>query len=424
MVHNLSMNKETIIRDPIHGFISLNHYDCIKELVETSYFQRLRYLSQLGVSVYVYPSAIHNRFNHSLGVMELFIKMFDHLFKDRLNENGIKDMRLVGTISALLHDIGHGPFSHVSESIFKFKHEDISTQIIKNTEIKDIINKVSNVDDVIDVIKKRVGGEKVILSQLVSSQLDADRLDYLARDAYFTGIGFGNVDINRIIKILFIYNTNQESPLCNYALARYKGIHSLESYIVTRHLMYQAIYYHKTTRCVEKLVEAILKRADDIDAFPEELKFVNDNKPNIDSFVMLDDHLIFYLIRKWIKHTDSILSELSNRLINRRLFKAIDIITLEPDTHDKIKDYFNKNKIDPRYYYLYDKSEEHPYKPSSPDDSTSVQDAIFILKDNKPIEISQESDIINALTKKKYNQRIFVPKEHVNKVREIINTTH
>lgn len=417
------MCKETIIRDPIHGFISLNHYDCIKELIETPYFQRLRRLSQLGVSVYVYPSAVHNRFNHSLGVMELFVQMFDHLFKDRLAEDKIKEMRLIGIISALLHDIGHGPFSHVSESVFGFKHEDISVELIKKTEIKDIINKVSDVEEVINVIRKRASEENVILSQLVSSQLDADRLDYLARDAYFTGIGFGNVDINRIIKTLFVYD-NPESQFHNYALVQYKGIHSLESYIVTRHLMYQAIYYHKTTRCVERLIEAILKRAKDLDVLSKEFEFMN-GKVNIDYYTMLDDHLIFTLIRQWLECDDSILKDLSNRIINRKLLKAIDL-TFEmnihdPNIHDSIKDYFNKNNLEPTYYYLYDKSEEHPYKPSSHDDSTSVQDAIFILKNNKPQEISLESDIINALTKKKYNERIFVPKEHYDKVIEILN---
>lgn len=223
------IKKRTIIRDPIYGFIDLSHYyPLINKIIETPYFQRLRRLSQLGVSIFVYPSATHSQFNHSLGSMELFARLFDNLYKDKDHDEEYHRLRKLGIASILLHDIGHGPFSHATESIFGFKHETLSIRIIQEKmgsllEQEDIAPK-----DVVSVISKATVGPEKLLSQLITSQLDVDRLDYLARDIYFTGVGFGGVDLERIMRTLTIYENS--GFLEGYAVVEEKGKHSIESY--------------------------------------------------------------------------------------------------------------------------------------------------------------------------------------------------
>lgn len=219
--------KNTIIRDPIYGFIDLSYYPFIKKIIDTPYFQRLRRLSQLGVSVFVYPSAIHSRFNHSIGAMQLFIKIYDHLFREtrRLENERSEEIRKIGVATILLHDIGHGPFSHVSEKIFGFDHEKFSQKII-SSDMKEILEgediSYKDINAVINKTTSRKPDLK-ILSQLISSTLDTDRLDYLARDIYFTGVGFGTIDLERIIRTMTIYS-DPKSFLDGYAVIEEKGM--------------------------------------------------------------------------------------------------------------------------------------------------------------------------------------------------------
>jgi HD superfamily phosphohydrolase len=201
--------KETIIRDPIHDFIDVSHYDFILKIIHTPYFQRTRRLSQLGVSLFVYPSATHSRFNHSLGAMEVFVRLFHHLYKDEMKGKVYHNLRKTGIASVLLHDIGHGPFSHASEGPLGFQHEMMSMEIVKTNEIRGILEDADIcVEDVLSVISKTATGKMKLLSQLIGSELDVDRLDYLARDIYFTGVGFGGVDLQRIIKTMTISRSN------------------------------------------------------------------------------------------------------------------------------------------------------------------------------------------------------------------------
>ena len=208
----MSNEKETLIMDPIHGFINISEYPVIEEIIETKFFQRLRRLAQLGLTSSVYPNATHTRFAHSLGVMHTFLRLFDSIMRRENNEFANKDYkRMVGAVTALLHDIGHGPFSHASESILdqkfgKFVHEDMTCDIVTKTEISDILQKYS-IDplDICNLINHIETKEWRLISQLISSQLDADRLDYLKRDSHFTGVTYGNVELDRIINTLDIW---------------------------------------------------------------------------------------------------------------------------------------------------------------------------------------------------------------------------
>lgn len=430
--------KETIIRDPIYGFIDLSYYPFIKKIIDTAYFQRLRRLSQLGVSVFVYPSATHNRFNHSLGAMQLFVKLYDHLFREikKTDIDTYEKLRKTGLTAGLLHDIGHGPFSHVAESIFKFKHESLSKKIIIE-DMKEILENDVKIEDVISVIDNTIGNEMKILSQLISSTLDVDRLDYLARDIYFTGVGFGSVDLERIIRTMTIYN-DKKSFLDGYVVIEEKGKRSIETLLLTRDVMYSDLYYHKTTRGIEVLLKLLFKRVKILSEssqfqLPEELMFMKREQITKNDIFCLDDHYVYSLLLKWSQgHYDYIVNNLSKRIINRNLFKAIEypigtkIVSLAK-YDEQIKELLSNEGLDPDYYYYIDEPEDRPYSPIlSPTNEEEQQQAlkknIYIkLHNSKCVEISQESNIIKTMTERESLTRLYVPAELRSKVEKILN---
>jgi uncharacterized protein len=419
--------KERLVRDPIHDFISLTEYDFIQKIIDTEYFQRLRRLFQLGVSVYVYPSATHNRLSHSLGAMELFSRIFDNLHKN--DTYGSKEefqkvvvLRKIGLATILLHDVGHGPLSHVSEKIFGFKHEDATAEIIKNTEISKILkNEGMEAEDIVKIIKHTSSPDYKYISQLVSSQLDADRLDYLSRDAYFTGVAFGKIDLERIIRTLQIYKGGGDMD--GYVVSTNKGFEAIESYVLSRHLMYRGVYFHKTTRCFERLIENVFKRSVVLAknsklTLPKEFEFLSTNSSiSINDLIQLDDHAVYYLIRQWTKSDDNILKDLANRIINRRPLKLIETENFMSYVNnlDKIKSELKSKGFDPDYYLIHDEASETPYSPYSPkgaEDETNVITNIFVLnKENEPEEISKLSKVVRTLSEPQTTFRIYLPEE-------------
>lgn len=416
--------KERIVRDPIHDFISLSEYDFVQKLIDTEYFQRLRRLYQLGVSSYVYPSATHNRLSHSLGAMKLFGRIFDNLHKNITeNANRISELRKIGIATILLHDIGHGPLSHVSEKIFEFKHEDLTAEIIKKTEIKDILEgEAIKPDEVIKIIKHIALPEHKFISQLVSSELDVDRLDYLSRDAYFTGVTFGKIDLERIIHTMQFYKDGGDME--GYVVSNNKGIEAIESYVLGRHLMYRGVYYHKTTRGFERLIESVFNRAIDLYKekkidFPNEFDFLSNGKSlTTNDLLGLDDNSVYYLIGQWARSdNDPILQDLASRIINRKPLKHIEINTITKifNNKDKITSELNEKGFDSKYYLLSDEPTETPYTPYSlkgVEDKTNVITNIFVLnEENIPVEISQLSEVVRTLAGVKSMFRLYVPEE-------------
>lgn len=417
--------RELLVRDPIHGFIDLREYPFIEEIVQDERFQRLRRLSQLGFSYLIYPSACHNRFSHSIGAMQLFWKLFDRLGGDLGVSNEERErLRKIGSAVVLLHDIGHGPFSHVTESVFNFKHAAVTKQVICESPIASILKEAGiDPDDLPRIMDGTAPGNLGLLSQLISSQLDVDRLDYLVRDAYFTGIGFGNVDVERIIKTMILYD---KDPLKGQAINLYKSRFSLESYILTRHLMYQAVYFHKATRSAELLLKNLMKRVQavkDKADVPEELSFVSEGRsPSAEEVTSIDDSLVYSQIWRWRKKsTDNTLRELCDRIIQRRLLKAIDIppdrfAFMMEEGQKQLQALAAKHGIDSEYFCPYDSPTDTPYRPYSPkgpDDKQSVVTHIFLLdKDNKPKEISRASDVVKSLSDVQYASfRLYCPEE-------------
>lgn len=422
--------KIRVIRDPIHGLVRLDEYSLVVKVMDSDFFQRLRRISQLGLSPLVYPSATHNRFGHSIGATYVFWQLFDHLAPSIGTTKGkIAEMRQLGTAAILLHDVGHGPFSHVSERLFNFHHEDLTRNIIVKSEISDILRKEGlNPVEVSRIISRTSKITNRLIVQLISSQLDADRLDYLSRDAYFTGIGFGNVDLERIMNILVVHKGKDR--LDGQAVSLYKGYHTLESFIVTRHLMYQGVYLHKTTRCFELMLKKAIQRLaeEKSETIPTELSFLIENRPpSADEILKIDDHYLYSLLRNLIISKDRELGDIAKRIYRRQTLSSIEIsqerlgLALEIDR--KIRQMVSRNKLDPEFWVFEDNVSDTPYKPYKPisiDDQKSPITNIFTMDEsNKLREISDMSNVVSSISKTEYSNRYYFPenlKGEVNKL--------
>lgn len=315
-------NKKKIFNDPVYGFITINH-EIIFDLIEHPYFQRLRRIKQLGLTHLVYPGANHTRFHHALGTMYLMQRAIDvirskgHLITDKEAE--------AVSIAILLHDIGHGPFSHALEHsiVNGISHEEIST-LFMNALNKEFNGKL---DLALKIFRNKY--KKEFLHQLVSSQLDMDRIDYLKRDSFYTGVSEGVISSDRIITMLNVKN--------DQLVIEEKGIYSIEKFIIARRLMYWQVYLHKTALSAERLSVKILSRAKELAKKGEQLfctpalkEFLyhhynlTDFKKNphlLLTFAELDDHDIMVAIKIWKNHNDPTLSRLAEMMLNRNLYK-------------------------------------------------------------------------------------------------------
>ena len=317
------MNKRKIINDPIYGFISIQD-DLIYDLINHPYMQRLRRIKQLGMTNLVYPGALHTRFHHALGAMWLMTEAIKVLQLKGVSIS--KDEEQAVIIAILLHDIGHGPFSHALEHsiVHGISHEDISTLLMTrlNEEFKGKLTLA------ITIFKNKYS--KKFLHQLVSGQLDMDRLDYLKRDSFYTGVSEGVISSDRIIKMLNVVN--------NQLVIEEKGIYSIEKFIIARRLMYWQVYLHKTVLSAENMLVKILQRAKELANQGKSLfcspalhyflynnfstKDFIKNHHHVEQFSKLDDYDIFGAIKVWVDHEDKVLSYLCASLINRKLYKV------------------------------------------------------------------------------------------------------
>lgn len=320
---NSFSNKLKIFNDPIYGFVSIP-YEIIYDLIDHPYFQRLRRIKQLGLTNLVYPGALHTRFHHAMGAMHLMGQAIEVL---RSKNHTITEDEAKGvTIAILLHDIGHGPFSHALEHsiVSNINHEDISELLMSR------LNEEFNGELTLAIRIFQNKYKKKFLHQLVSSQLDMDRLDYLKRDSFFTGVSEGVISSDRIIKMLNVV----DDELAIEA----KGIYSIEKFIIARRLMYWQVYLHKTVLSAENLLVNILKRAKELAEKKVELfctpqlrtflynkyskaDFIS-NRELLETFAKLDDYDIMASIKVWTGHSDRVLSMLCNQLVNRELFKV------------------------------------------------------------------------------------------------------
>ena len=325
------MNKKKIINDPVYGFISIPT-ELVFDLIEHPYFQRLRYIKQLGMTHLVYPGALHTRFHHALGAMHLMDMAMETLRYKGHHISADEEEAL--TIAILLHDVGHGPFSHALECtiIEGIAHEDISAMLMNklNEQFEGRLTMAINIFN--DTYPRR------FLHQLVSSQLDMDRLDYLNRDSFFTGVSEGVISSDRIIKMLNVKD--------DHIVVEEKGIYSIEKFLIARRLMYWQVYLHKTVIAAEELLGKIFKRCrelslkgEDLFATPALKHFIKNNVSrdafmnedhHLEIFATLDDTDIMSAVKVWAGHHDFVLSKLSQNLVQRNLFH-VDITSKQPD---------------------------------------------------------------------------------------------
>ncbi|MFN8236991.1 MAG: HD domain-containing protein [Chitinophagales bacterium] len=311
------MNKRKIFNDPVYGFISIP-YDIVFDIIEHPYFQRLRRIQQLGLSALVYPGATHSRFHHSLGAMHLMYKSLEVL---KSKGHAISEEESQAAVLAiLLHDLGHGPFSHSLEGVLvpEVHHEHISMLLMQRLH--------QEFGPLIEMATRIFTNQypKKFLHQLVSGQLDMDRMDYLNRDSFYTGVSEGVIGYDRIINMLNVHNDN--------IVVEEKGIYSIEKFIVARRLMYWQVYLHKTSLVADLMLKNALLRARKIKVAQQgisaNLHFFLHHEvsrdafhQHIDKFVQLDDYDIMQALKHWMQSEDDILRVLSTSIINRQLFK-------------------------------------------------------------------------------------------------------
>lgn len=396
---SLSVNKRKIFNDPIYGFIAIP-FDIILDLIDHPWFQRLRRIKQLGMSHLVYPGALHTRFHHAMGAMHLMGEAIEVLRGKGVNITE-KEAEAV-TIAILLHDIGHGPFSHALEHsiVDGVHHEEISLLLMDKLN-EEFDGKLSLA---IKIFTNKY--KKKFLHQLVSSQLDMDRLDYLNRDSFFTGVSEGVVSSDRILKMLAVHKDE--------LVIEEKGIYSIEKFIVARRLMYWQVYLHKTVVASEFMLVNILKRAKFLASCGEKLfctppfarflyhqiKSRDFQKENvINDFAALDDYDIMCSIKAWSKHKDKILSRLCTDLLNRKLFR-IEMSKTSVDAkktaviYKSIKKKMACSDREMSYYLVQDQLTNNAYSPKT--------DKIkLIYKNRNTIDIAEASDNFNisALSK-------------------------
>ncbi|RIO56576.1 HD domain-containing protein [Staphylococcus hominis] len=405
--------EEKVFKDPIHKYVHVKD-QLIWDLIKTKEFQRLRRIKQLGTLYLAFHTAEHSRFGHSLGVYEIVRRMIDESFVGREAWNN-KD-RPLALCAALLHDLGHGPFSHSFEKIFNTDHEAFTQEIITgNTEVNEVLSRVSETfpQEVADVINKTHKNKLVI--SMISSQIDADRMDYLQRDAYFTGVSYGTFDMERILRLM--------RPSKDEVLIKESGMHAVENFIMSRYQMYWQIYFHPVSRGGEVLLNNCLKRVKQLykedyqfKMYPKEFIPFFEGTITIDQYVELDEVTVLFYLKKWIHEEDEILSDLARRFINRDFFKYIpfdgSIITIT-----ELQDLFIEGGIDPEYYFVSEAFSDLPYDYDRPG---SNRQPIHLLRRNDSIkEISSQSLVISSITGiNREDYKLYYPKEMILNIKD------
>lgn len=411
------LSKRKIFNDPVYGFISVQD-DLVFDIIEHPYFQRLRRIKQLGLTHLVYPGALHTRFHHAMGAMFLMSEAIEVL-RSKGHEITEEESQAVNA-AILLHDVGHGPFSHALENciVYGLSHEHISNLFMERLNLE--FN--GKLQLAIDIFKNKY--HKKFLHQLVSSQLDVDRLDYLKRDSFFTGVSEGVISTERIITMMDVVNDE--------LVIEAKGIYSIEKFIIARRLMYWQVYLHKTVLAAEYLLIKILHRAKtlaeqghELFATPALKEFLYNkyhkkdftSKPHLlDIFSKLDDFDIYAAVKVWCDDKDPVLSLLCNNMVNRHLFhielqnepfKKSFIEKMRKQTIQNL----NISNEDCEYFVFTDKVENNAYNPQS----VKIN---ILFKDGSIKDITDASDQLNISVLSRTVTKYFLcyPKELKNTV--------
>ena len=404
--------KEKVFRDPVHNYIHVED-ELIYDLINSKEFQRLRRIKQLGSSSFTFHGAEHSRFSHCLGVYYLarrVTNIFDKKYSDIWNSNE----SLLTMTAALLHDIGHGAYSHTFERLFDTNHETITQQIILSpeTEINTILRRVSPdfPDKVASVINHTYSNKQV--EQLISSQIDVDRMDYLLRDSYFTGASYGEFDLTRVLRVI--------RPIENGIAFSRDGMHAVEDYIISRYQMYMQVYFHPASRAMEVLLQNLLKRAKYL--YPKEKEFFTvtsphlipffENRVTLEDYLSLDDGVMNTYFQTWMQSADKILSDLASRFINRKVFKSITFDEKDLSNLEKLREIVKDLGFDPTYYTALHLNFDLPYDVYKPDVQNPRTQIEMLQEDGSIAELSTLSPLVHTLSGTTHgDRRFYFPKE-------------
>lgn len=405
------LNESRVFRDPIHRYIHIYHLP-FWQLINTKEMQRLRRIHQLGGTHQVYQTAEHTRFPHSLGVYEVVRRMLElETFQGQLNDYE----RLSVLCAALLHDVGHGPFSHSFEHVFAVSHEDFTRRIIldPDTEVNQVLASYHPKlpEDVASIIEKT--HPNPLLIQLVSSQIDGDRMDYLLRDSYFTGTSYGNFDMERILRTLRVKNKQ--------IVFKESGVQAIEDYILARYHMYWQVYYHPTTRSYERILILIFRRIRDLyqqgypfeNPMPYLMPFIAGEDVSVEAYLKMDESCLLYYFSLLEETKDAILSDLCTRFLSRKLFKYRNL--KDEADYARIRDQLEKLGYDVNYYLAMDDPKQTPYIHYG---AGHEVEEIQILRPDGSIRLLPEvSEIVHAIVESKLDKqdkKVYFPKEVKN----------
>lgn len=403
---------EKVFRDPVHTYIHVDH-QVIYDLINTKEFQRLRRIKQLGTSGYTFHGGEHSRFSHCLGTYEI-ARRITKIFDEKYLQTWDNHESLLVMVTALLHDVGHGAYSHSFERLFDTDHEEITRQIITSpeTEINRVLTQVSPdfPEKVASVINHTYPNKQVV--QLISSQIDVDRMDYLLRDSFYTGASYGQFDLTRILRVI--------RPVENGIAFQRNGMHAVEDYVVSRYQMYMQVYFHPASRAMEVLLQNLLKRAkflyeDQKDFFkltsPNLLPFF-EKRFSLQDYLALDDGVMNTYFQSWMTSPDTILSDLAQRYVNRKVFKSM-IFSEENEKHlDVLRQLVKQVGFEPDYYTAIHRNFDLPYDFYRPDVEKPRTQIEIIQKDGSLAELSSLSPIVQSLTgTRQGDNRFYFPKE-------------
>ena len=404
--------NEKVFRDPVHNYITVNH-PVIYDLINSKEFQRLRRVKQVSTTVFTFHGAEHSRFSHCLGVYEIARRVTE-IFDAKFPEIWDTNEDLLTMVAALLHDVGHGAYSHTFEKLFDTDHEAITQEIITSpdTEVNAILRQVSPdfPEKVASVINHTYHNKQVV--QLISSQIDCDRMDYLLRDSYYSGANYGQFDLTRILRVI--------RPTKDSIVFEYNGMHAVEDYIVSRFQMYMQVYFHPASRAMEVLLQNLLKRAKylyHIDSHffektsPNLIPFLA-NQASLADYLSLDDGVMNTYFQAWISAEDDILADLESRFVNRKVFKSV---TFEEESRKDLSHLVELVKsvgFDPDYYTGIHVNFDLPYDIYRPEKKEPRTEINMIQKDGLVVELSTISPIVKTLTGTIYgDRRFYFPKE-------------
>lgn len=406
------LEEVKVFKDPVHRYVRVQD-QVIWDLIATPEFQRLRRIKQLGTTYLTFHGAEHSRFNHSLGVYEIVRRMINKMEE---HESWDKEERLVCLCAALLHDLGHGPFSHSFEKVFALDHEQYTQRIIlEDTNVHHILNKVEPgfPQKVAQIIDKTYEDQLVV--SIISSQIDADRMDYLLRDAYYTGVSYGQFDMERILRVM--------RPTEDQIVIKSSGMHAVEDYIMSRYQMYWQVYFHPVTRSAEVILTKIFHRAKHLyergyqfKVEPTLLLSLFCEDVDLPDYLQIDDNIIYFYFQRWQMEEDSILRDLCHRFINRSLFKYVEFDpTNDASKLTELRQLFEQVGIDPTYYLVVDSTSDLPYDVYRPGEERVP---IYLqIPSGELKELSTYSIIVDAITgKTREDHKLYYPKDMIESI--------